>query len=122
MNIKKAAILLANYKDIDFDYSSVSVSERGGSVEALEIRVGPLLVAGGFEHALAEKVASKHHVALKEYNVNRGTDELPQYKPIFSAICYRENEIPTAMERIKEARRELASRFESLAEFAIKSE
>ena len=120
MEAKKVAKILAKYKNENLGYGYVTHldSKTQQSVRVLQLRVGPLPISspGGFEHALATKIAKKYGVGFEEYNFNRGTDDPPLYRPIFSAICYEQDEIETRMEQIIQAEDELKSRLESLAE------
>lgn len=120
MEAKKAAEILAKYKNENLGYGYVTHldSKTQQSVRVLQIRVGPLPISspGGFEHALASRIAEKHGITFKEYNFNVGTDDPPLYRSIFSTICYGEDEIQTKMEQIIQAEDELKSMLESLAE------
>ena len=125
MEAKKAAEILAGYKNEDLGYSYITNLDprTNQPVRALQLRVGPLPIAspGGFEHALAGRIAKKYGITFEEYNFNRGTDDPPLYKPIFSAICYSEDEIETKIQAITQAEEELKFRFENLADVAMKS-
>jgi len=120
MEAKKVAKILAKYKNENLGYGYVTLldSKTQQSVRVLQIRVGPLPISspGGFEHALASRIAEKHEITFKECNFNVGTDDPPLYRSIFSAICYGEDEIGTKIERITRAEDELKSRLQSLAE------
>ena len=120
MEAKKVAEILAGYKKENLGYGYVAYlnSKTQQSVRVLQIRVGPLPISspGGFEHALASRIAEKYGITFKEYNFNVGTDNPPLYGSIFSDICYGEDEIQTKMERIMQAEVELNSKLESLAE------
>ena len=120
MEAQKATEILAAYKkrNLDYNYLTTLDPENKHHVQGVELRVGPLPISspGGFEHALATKIAKKHRITFEEYNFNRGTDDPPRYRPIFSATCYQEDEIDTKMKQIMQAEDELKSRLESLAE------
>jgi len=120
MEAKKVAKILAECKNENLGYGYVTHldSKTQQSVRVLHLRVGPLPISspGGFEHALASRIAEKHKINFEEYNFNVGTDDPPLYGSIFSAICYAEDEIGAKMEQIMQAEDELKSRLESLAE------
>jgi len=127
MEAKKAAEILAAYEkkqNLDYSYLTLLDPENKHHVHGVELRVGPLPIAspGGFEHALASRIAKKHGITFEEYNFNVGTDDPPLYSTIFSATCYQEDEIETKMEQIMQAEDELKSRLESLAESVMKNE
>lgn len=123
MEVKKAAEILAGYKNENLGYGYVTHldSKAQQPVRVLQLRLGPLPIAspGGFEHALATKIAKKYGVTFEEYNFNRGTDDPPLYRPILSATCYQEDEIETKIGKMIQAEDELKSRLESLAEFVM---
>jgi hypothetical protein len=123
MKAKKVTSILRKCKDPELSYSHLSVPQPGKYANAVELRVGPLPFTspGGIEHALAVKIAAKYGIDFKDYDFNRGTDEPPLYKPIFSANCLKEDEIERTIKRIIEARDELKAKFENLAEVAMKS-
>lgn len=124
MEAKKASKILADYKKENVAYSYIShVDKKNGChIDGLEIRLFlPISYPGGFEHALANKIARKYGINFEDYNVNRGREEPAFYKPIFSTVCNDEDDIKTKIEKIIAAREELKTKFEDLAKFAMKS-
>jgi len=126
MEAKKAAAILEAYKKGNLDYSYLTALDSGNKhrIRGTKLRVGPLPITshGSFEHALASRIAKKYGISFEEYNFNVGTDDPPLYRPIFSAICYEEDEIETKMQQITQAENELKSKLESLAESLMKNE
>jgi hypothetical protein len=123
MKSKKVEELLKTYKGEGLDYSYITRfdSDNKPRVQGVKLRVTlPIASPGGFEHVLADMIAQKYGVTLEEYNVNRGTDDLPLYTPIFSVDCNDGEDINAKVGKIRQARDELQSRFRNLAEFVAK--
>lgn len=128
MDIKKIDGIVAKFQDetgLNLEYSIVSVHDAATQQygKVLELRIGPLPIAlsGGLEHTLAKKIADKNKVLFRDYDFALGTDEGPCYRPIFSVIC-PEDELETAVQKLKAARLELDSLYESLAAKMVTSQ
>jgi hypothetical protein len=92
-------------------------------VNGVELRVIlSISSSGGLECMLAEEIAEKYQINFEDYNINRGTDDLPIFKPTFSSVCYDDSEIEGKVKTIIQAEDELRSSFKRIAEIAIKRE
>ena len=125
MDIQKVVEFLGSYKRRDLDYDCVTEpnSQNGRYVNGVKIKASlPIASPGSFEHALANRIAQKYGIAFEEQNVNRSTDGAPLYKLFFTTICHGEDEAKTKIDTVIQAKKELDSRFEKLAEFVMKTE
>jgi hypothetical protein len=124
MKINNISELLKDYQKDERTCSYVTHldSKNTPHVVGVELRVAlPMTSPGGLEHAIARKIAKEYNMTFEEYNVNRGTDDPPLYRPTFSIICHTESDVKKNIEKIKQAERELNRKFENLAELAMKS-
>lgn len=114
MNVKKVKEII--------DKSGARENLTYGLVDKneLHVRFGPLSIPLlGFHSPLARMIAEEHGVTFKIYNYGVGTGTSDP-KPIFSTICYSENELKEKIQRLMQAEKELNERCEWLAEFAMR--
>lgn len=76
---------------------------------SMELIIGPLKIDEGITYKLAEKIAEKYGVKLKQYDFSRGRWSEPRkYRYVFSvALPDAESEFDNAFERLLNASKEL---------------
>lgn len=122
MEVEKIAKFLAGYKgdDLDYDYLARSDTKNRRYVNGVKIRISlPIAYRGGFEYIIANRIAQKYGITFEEYDFNRGTDDPPFRRPVFSTTCHNEDEVKTRMKTMIKAKQKLISGFEKLTELAV---
>jgi len=117
VDAEKVRKILSEYREIKLDFSYIPDQYKADEVDRVEIRLLlPFFDPGGIDEKVATKVARNHGLGFENYNLNKGKDEPPLYRPTFLSVCRDESEIRSEVEKIIRADRELDVSFEELSE------